>query len=199
VFSLVTDPTAGAARALQTVAWGLAGSAGRAELRVAGRPVVPSRTAHGAFLVLAAGDVQAGEIGGEVGYGGGAPVRLRLGSFQGRAAIEFRSPDPNGGLPFGISATRRADGRWCTSGWGRIVGDRVGGIDYDLGTFTDQGPTRTAPARTTGRSGSRRRRPGPPSPVNVRCRSATPSAVATGRSSAATRSPGAPPAGPCAA
>ncbi len=145
MFSLVTDPTAGAARALQTVAWGLAGSAGRAELRVAGRPVVPSRTAHGAFLVLAPGDVQAGEIGGEVGYGGGASVRLRLGSFQGRAAIEFRSPDPNGGLPFGISATRRADGRWCTSGRGRIVGDRVGGVDYDLGTFTDNGPDPSGP------------------------------------------------------
>jgi hypothetical protein len=139
-FSRITDPTAGAARALQTVAWGLAGSAGRPRLRIAGLEIVPPRTPNGAFLALAPARVQVGEIAGEVAYPGGRPVRLRLGSFPGRATIEFRSPDPNGGLPFGIGAARRPDGRWCASGEGRIVGDRVGGIDFDLGTFTDHGP-----------------------------------------------------------
>ena len=139
-FSRVTDPTAGAARALQTIAWGMAGEAGAVRLTIAGRSVVPPRTAHGAFLALAGEDVQVGELAGEVRYPGREPVRLRFGSFSGRATIEFRSPDPNGGLPFGVSAARRADGRWCPSGEGRIVGERVGAIDFDLGTFTDHGP-----------------------------------------------------------
>ena len=152
-FCRITDPTAAAARALQTVAWGRAGSAGRVRLRIAGRELTPPRTPSGVFLVLAPARVQVGEIGGEVDYGSGRPVRLRMGSFSGRSVIEFRSPDPNGGLTWGITAARRDDGRWCSSGGGRVVDDRAGASTSTSAPSPTTAPTRTARARTTARSG----------------------------------------------
>lgn len=52
--------------------------------------------------------------------------------------IAARAPDPNGGLPFGLAAARATGGGWCVAQQpGRIVGERVGGVDFDLGTFVD--------------------------------------------------------------
>jgi hypothetical protein len=54
--------------------------------------------------------------------------------------IEARTPDPNGGLPFGITAAPGDRGTWCLPDEpGRIVGNRVGVVDDALGLLSDFG------------------------------------------------------------
>jgi hypothetical protein len=56
-----------------------------------------------------------------------------------RPTLQLRLPDRNGRLPWGISALPADGGGWCTSGLRRVIGDRVGDVDYELGTFSDAG------------------------------------------------------------
>lgn len=52
--------------------------------------------------------------------------------------IAARAADPNGGLPFGLAGARASGGGFCVAQQpGRIVGEHVGGVDFDLGTFVD--------------------------------------------------------------
>jgi hypothetical protein len=48
-----------------------------------------------------------------------------------------RAPDPSGGLPYALGGVRSEDGGWCISQPQRVVGERVGAVDFDLGTFAE--------------------------------------------------------------
>jgi hypothetical protein len=149
--SPITDPGAPAARVKSTIAWGLAGSGARSvTLKLGDRAVTPIATAHHAFVIASGPELDQHRITATVTYDGGAPVRLprpRGGrvfagvdpAATGAAAprIAARAPDPNGGLPFAMIAARNGDGGWCTSSGGRVVGDRVGGVDYRRDILTE--------------------------------------------------------------
>lgn len=144
--SPITEPHAPAARVKSTVAWGIAGAGARlVALTVAGRAVTPPRTAHRAYLVVAGPEVDQTEIGGTATYAGGKRVRLGgryhrvagAGAGIPRLQLAARAPDPNGGLPFAMTVSRRAGGVWCTGSGGRVVGDRVGGVDFARDILTE--------------------------------------------------------------
>jgi hypothetical protein len=132
--SPITDPAAPAARVRSTVAWGIAGSAARTvALYVAGRAVTPDPTAHGAFVVAVGPEVSQQAIRGTATYAGGRRRTLghRVpGRMAGPQRLAARAPDPNGGLPFAMTVSRGDGGRFCTGSGGRVVGDRVGGVDF---------------------------------------------------------------------
>jgi hypothetical protein len=48
-----------------------------------------------------------------------------------------RAPDPAGGLAYGLGGVRSDRGGWCLTQPQRVVGDRVGSVDFDLGTFAE--------------------------------------------------------------
>jgi hypothetical protein len=138
--SPITDPNAPAARVKSTIAWGLAGSAARSvTLTAAGRTVVAPRTAHNAYVVAFGPEVSQRAIGGTATYPGGRRRTLGGGRFaplpgigrpDGTLTLAARAPDPNGGLPFAMTVARAKTGGWCESIGGRVVGDRVGGVDF---------------------------------------------------------------------
>jgi hypothetical protein len=128
----ITDPTPGAAEPIQTFAWGLTGRDGKVVIRAGGRTLTPPRTRNGAFVAALPASVERTEV--EVRYPTGPPITE---ARTARADIEYRVPDPHGGLPWGLQAVPARRGGWCTGWPARIVGDRVGGIDYQLGTLTE--------------------------------------------------------------
>jgi hypothetical protein len=149
--SPMTEPNVPAARVKSTIAWGLAGPGARAvSLKLAGRVVTPDATPHHAFLVAGGPDLDQHQITGTITYDQGRTVRVPVvrggPAFMGvdpdatsdRAPrLAARAPDPNGGLPFAMIAQPTGDGGWCTSIGGRIVGDRVGGVDYARDVLTE--------------------------------------------------------------
>jgi hypothetical protein len=136
--SPITEPSAPVAQVKATVAWGLGGSGARAvTLHLAGRTVTPEATAHHAFLAVAGPEVDQRQVTATIAYPGGRTVRLPRSrglpgppGGGGPVQLAARAPDPNGGLPFAMVASRATDGSWCTFAGGRIVGDRAGGVDY---------------------------------------------------------------------
>lgn len=156
--TLITDPAAGAAVPQQTVAWGYAGAAAEeVEVRLGERVERPELSRRGAFVVPAGPEVGPQEVRiavtGDDGertverFGrpgapafadalgpGGRPV-ARYRQLDEPAHVQARAPDPAGGLPFGVAAAPGTDGSSCATGPGRIVGDRVGRVDFALGTF----------------------------------------------------------------
>jgi hypothetical protein len=57
-----------------------------------------------------------------------------------RPVLELRTPDPSGGVPWGVAAVHSTNGAWCTTDQvGRVVQDRVGSVDFLLGTFHESG------------------------------------------------------------
>ena len=150
--SPITEPSAPAARVKSTIAWGLAGSGARAvKLKLGDRAVTPTATAHHAFVIASGPELDQHQITATVTYGSGGSVHLPLprggrvfagvdpGATGAAAArVAARAPDPNGGLPFAMIAARNGNGGgWCTSSGGRVVGDRVGGVDYRRDILTE--------------------------------------------------------------
>jgi hypothetical protein len=158
----ITDPAAGEATPVQTVVWGIAGATGHVTLSMRSHRVSIPKTRDGAFLVPGPADLRAIDVAATVDYPTGATVALggdwrqqalnfrdqlelpddrnvvrTLPRRGGRPSIEVRTPDPNGGLAWGIAAAPAQDGSWCLSDPGRIVGQLVGRVDYDLGTFEE--------------------------------------------------------------
>jgi len=151
--STITEPSAPAARVKSTLVWGVAGSAARdVTLKLGDRTVAPAPTAHRAFLAVAGPELDQHRITGSVAYPGrtvrlpvvrpgapsvfhGADPTAKPGT--GQPELAARAPDPNGGLPFGLVAGRSADGGWCLGTGGRIVGERVGGVDYRRDTLSE--------------------------------------------------------------
>jgi len=170
VFARVADPAGASPRALQSIAWGLTGTGTRADLRVDGRERALAASPDGAFVVPLAFTPARPDVRLTVRYAHGSPVgvdssfrgdgersRADLALMSVRAprfgyalpmlplagvvpTIEYRTPDPAGGPAWGVVAAPAQDGRWCVSGFGRIVGGRVGGLDATLGTLADVGP-----------------------------------------------------------
>ena len=183
VVSRITDPSAGEARVTQTIAWSVVGAAGRPALRIDGRAATIHPGRHGTFLAVVP-TTHAPNVTLTVRYPTGRPVIFKR-SFRGdaerfaasfdqvsqrigrtlpaptlpavgaRPTVDLRLPDPNGGLPWGIAAARAEGGGWCLTGLGRIVGDRVGDVDYELGTFSDHGPDPNGGCPTADRAPSR--------------------------------------------
>ncbi|HET6507485.1 MAG TPA: hypothetical protein VFG42_11920 [Baekduia sp.] len=149
--SPITDPHAPAARAKSTVAWGVAGrGARRVTLKVAGRAVVPNRTPNNAYIIAVGPETDQREITGTATYADGRGHRLGGGlhhapgiggGASGRPVLAARAPDPNGGLPFAMTVSQGRDGTWCQGGGGRVVGGRVGGVDYARDILTENANT----------------------------------------------------------
>lgn len=137
-----------------TVTWAVAGSAARrVDLRLPGgaqgRVTGPWKVA----VAVQGPDRDATTARLGVRYSAGPVVRATSSngppiSFDRRAPrrpdpdatpiVAARAPDPNGGLPFGLAAVRGTDGGWCMAqGADRIVGDRVGAIDFEQGRFVE--------------------------------------------------------------
>jgi hypothetical protein len=144
--SPITEPHAPAARVKSTVAWGVAGRGARAvTLKVAGRTVVANRTPNNAYIIVVGPETAQPEISGTATYAGGRTVRLGAGSHRwpgtggasGPPQLAARAPDPNGGLPFAMTVSRRPDGVWCQATGGRVVDGRVGGVDYARDILTE--------------------------------------------------------------
>ena len=142
-------------RLTETVIWGLAGPAARsASLTLDGTARAVALSPAGAFVTFAAPQLRSDQVSARVRYDGGEVQIPRLRPSvaaasptgppapsprptqpSGPARLIARAPDPNGGLPWGLSI-RTAKDVWCTS-TGRIIGDRVGQVDFRLGTFSD--------------------------------------------------------------
>jgi hypothetical protein len=149
--SPITDPAAPAARARSTIAWGFAGTgARRVTLKVAGRAITPAASAHHAFLIARGPELDQHQITATIAYPDGTVRQLPrtpggpafggvdpTATGAGAPRIAARAPDPNGGLPFAMVAVGDGNGGWCTSSGGRIVGDRVGGVDYARDLLTE--------------------------------------------------------------
>ncbi|HEV2813141.1 MAG TPA: hypothetical protein VGW10_07825, partial [Solirubrobacteraceae bacterium] len=75
-------------------------------------------------------------------------------AIPGTEAVEARAPDPAGGPGYGVPVARTREGVPCVGSEGRVVGDRVGGVDLRLALFDATGltgdscrPLSTAPTR----------------------------------------------------
>ncbi len=150
VRTTITDPEAPAAVPKVTVAWGLAGrGAARIDLRLGEAGITGRRTSRdGAWLLATRGPQPARGLHGRITYRersvtvvDGSPRRARprhpvpsIPRFPGRIAAQ--APDPNGGLPFGVSVARHRDGRVCWTYGGRVVGDTLAAVDYQLDTIS---------------------------------------------------------------
>ncbi|WP_036725070.1 hypothetical protein [Patulibacter minatonensis] len=138
-----------------TVVWGSVGVDGRAlDLRLDGESVRTTRGRYGGLLSVRTDDPDAATLTGSVRYPTGGPVPIGGGPrlpdrfLRGLKAqpdpdaatfVAARAADPNGGLPFGLAARPATGGGHCVASQpGRIVQDRVGRIDFELGTFTEQ-------------------------------------------------------------
>ncbi len=151
VVTTITDPRRSAAEPVQTVVFGLAGPAARdPRLLVAGRPAVVTRGAAGTLLAVLPADTREAHLRLTARYAERGVVRIiparrsesplppRIANRIGRPApgaqevLSAQAPDPDGGLPYGLGATKAADGGFCVNQGGRVVGDRVGDVDYAL-------------------------------------------------------------------
>lgn len=151
VITTITDPRRSAAEPVQTIVFALAGSAARdVRFTVAGRPAALARGAAGALLAVLPGDTRRADLRLTVRYpqrgartiipaagpGSRLPARFTKRMERplpgARPELTAQAPDPDGGLPFGMTATKATGGGFCVNTGGRVVGDRVGGVDYAL-------------------------------------------------------------------
>lgn len=154
---LVTPSDGGTPKLGRTVAWGYAGAAARrVDVRTAdGRAVGGASGPSNAVLHVIDERTESSRITMTVEYASGKPV-VRGGSWTGRLEgtgrhgrehrpdygkhpiVAARAADPSGGLPYGIVALPAVGGGWCVSSRpGRIVEDRVGRVDFALGTISE--------------------------------------------------------------
>jgi hypothetical protein len=152
--TLISDPSAGTARELQSVVWGFGGRLAR-RVTLKGLPGgAPKVGPEGVFLGRAPRGVRANELTARFEYRGRAPQVVpfaytagtragpgrpgdRAQAVRGTAQVEARAPDPGGGLAWGILGYRTDRGGYCVTQPGRVVGDRVGTVNFVLGTFAD--------------------------------------------------------------
>jgi hypothetical protein len=152
--TLISDPTTGTARTLQSVLWGFAGPLAR-RVSVTGVPGKALKLgAEGVFLSRAPREVRANELTARFTYRGRSPESVafayiagtrggpggigdRARAMPGTATVEARAPDPGGGLAWGILGYKTDRGTYCVTQPGRVVGNRVGSVNFVLGTFAD--------------------------------------------------------------
>ncbi|MEY2517221.1 MAG: hypothetical protein QOJ89_4579 [bacterium] len=176
VITTITEPRRAAAEPVQTIVYGLSGSAARGHrLTVGSAEAAIDHGAAGAMLAVLPAATHSATLRLSVRYprrgsvtilphgepGGPLPARLanRIQRPVRSAAslLAAQAPDPDGGLPYGMTATAASDGAFCTSWGGRVVGDRVGGVDYDLDIMRENGGSRsgTCPATRAALRGQR--------------------------------------------
>lgn len=157
---LITDPLKSSAVPVQTVAWGFAGGL-TSSVSLDGVPAgeqSPKSSQRGAFLAFGDDHTRSFEATATVHYrgrstlvkvpfagrwGAGAPPPhgpLEQRVIPGTQQIEARAPDPSGGLPWAMTASRSRGGDWCAASPGRLVGTLVGGVAFNLGTFSESAP-----------------------------------------------------------
>lgn len=154
----MTDPRRPAAEPVQTVVFGLAGAAARdPRLTVAGQPAALERGAAGTLLAVLPADTMRSDLRLTVRYPGrgtipiiparrvDSPLPRRFAHRAGRPApgakalLAAQAPDPDGGLPHGLDAKKASGGGFCVGQGGRVVGDRVGHVDYALDILRGDG------------------------------------------------------------
>ncbi len=168
VITTITEPRRPAAEAVQTIVYGLSGAAATDHRLTAGGAAATIRhgtagamlavlppSARVAALRLTARYPRRGTITVLPRHEG--PGRLP-GRFANRiqqpkpgaaSLLAAQAPDPDGGLPFGMTATPTTAGAFCTNWGGRVVGDRVGGVDYDLDILREDGGNRSGSCPAT--------------------------------------------------
>jgi hypothetical protein len=151
--TLISDVDTSSQRLTRSVVWG-AGDRGvrAAALTLAGRQVSPRLSRDSAFIVFAPPTLSRQTV--SVRFDGGAALSLAQSSdrkltpppakLRPLPHVVARAPDPNGGLPWGVGAVPGAGGVCLTGGGRRIIGDRVGTVDFQLGTFDDESGLRYA-------------------------------------------------------
>ena len=168
VITTITEPRRPAAEAVQTIVYGLSGAAATDHRLTAGGAAATIRhgTAGAMLAVLpASARVAALRLAARYPRRGTITVLPRHegpGRLPGRFAnriqqpkpgaaslLAAQAPDPDGGLPFGMTATPTTEGAFCTSWGGRVVGDRVGGVDYDLDILREDGGSRSGSCPAT--------------------------------------------------
>lgn len=163
--ALIADPDQGASAVYGSVVWGLAGRGAKsASLRLGEKRSRVAIGKGGSFLRLEGADLRQAQVAldvrrrdGTVGQVSLAPRRAFPGGARlppeirkrlrkqfaahpvGVPSIEVRTPDPAGGLPWGLSAARSSTGGWCLSQPARVIGDRVGNPKPRAGTM-DEAP-----------------------------------------------------------
>jgi hypothetical protein len=157
-YTLAADTDRPDGRLTHTVVFGVGGpDTSRVDLRLGARREVPRLSAGGAFIAFASPDVRVRAVRARFEYQGRKPVDAApelgagfhesglpsgIGGAQprldrGPARIIARAPDPHGALAWGMGLgpdERRGE---CVVGPSRIVGDRLGRVDFALGTFED--------------------------------------------------------------
>jgi hypothetical protein len=169
--TMITDPARSAAEPVQVIVYGLSGSAATQHRLNVGSATAPIRRGTaGAMLAVLSPSTRSATLRLSVRYpqrgtttilpprdpGGRLPPRFtdRIQKPKRGAApvLAAQAPDPDGGLPFGMTAVKNSEGGFCTSTGGRVVDDRVGDVDYDLDLMRENAgnrfggcpPTRTA-------------------------------------------------------
>jgi hypothetical protein len=162
VTKLITDPLKSSAVAVQTVAWGVAGGL-TSSVELDGVPAgerSPQSSRRGAFLAFGDDQTRSFKATATVRYRGRRPlIEVPFGGRWGLATppphgpvpqrvipgteqVEARAPDPSGGLPWAMTAARSQGGGWCVGQPARLVGNLVGGVAFDLATFSESPPQR---------------------------------------------------------
>jgi hypothetical protein len=155
--TLITNPLLASAEPTESVIWGFGGSRLR-RVALKGRGILtpdPRPSTRGAFLSfadpappsrLSARFTYAGRPAKTLSMDPARPLpvppplnRFEHGIILGSERLEARAPDPTGELPWGIEVSRTRKGGFCPWDIGRVVGSRVGNINYALDTFTDAG------------------------------------------------------------
>jgi hypothetical protein len=158
--TLVTDPLRQIANPRQTIAWGIAGGLARS-VHLDGVPAAeqsPELSRRGAFIAFAQTGASPFETKATFTYDGRPAVTDGFGGHYGEIPgpphgplaqriqpgterIEARAPDPAGGLTWALAAARTTSGNWCDGNQpGRLVGTRLGGVQFGLGTFAEDPP-----------------------------------------------------------
>jgi hypothetical protein len=157
VVTLIGDIDRPSAHLTRTVAWGAGGPGTRAvDVKLGSRTAGARVSRRGAFVEFASPDVTRALVSATFHYADGrtrtaSAVKAPRGiigrtGFRARrdpVQIEARAPDPNGGLPWGLGIVRRGAGTLCTTLESRIVGERMGMVDYTLGTLDQAAPQET--------------------------------------------------------
>jgi hypothetical protein len=141
--TFLDDPLAYAPRPTRTVVWGAAGPGAR-RVTLGGpwgrRDVRPGT--GGTFLLVLSPQPGLDRRGVHllVTYADGERTSSRNPGFRparvvpGSVFVETRAPDPEGLQPWAVQHWRTRDGESCRQE-GRVVGERVGFVDHDRGTF----------------------------------------------------------------
>ena len=141
--TMTSDPPAGPLSPGQTITWGHV-TAGVTRIRADGFVATPAR--GGAFLHVEPGSGPRTRPTGELRFADGHRKLFHLArgiprprasgeTPVGKLATAIRVPDPAGGLPWAMLAARGSRGGTCLTDPGRVLGDRVGHLDTNLGLF----------------------------------------------------------------